>query len=179
MRDAVAGLMVAKGGSAPPPVLVGSPDGMTGLATEISDAAGALADAFWPGGLTLVCVAQPMLGWGPDAGTVALRMPLHPVALDLLARTGPLATSAANVAGAPPPVSAAEAREMLDEAVAVYLDGGPCLDLPPSTIVDTTGDRLRVVREGAVPLSDLVDVVGEDAWEVPAVLAEATVRATT
>jgi tRNA threonylcarbamoyl adenosine modification protein (Sua5/YciO/YrdC/YwlC family) len=119
------------------------------------------------------------MGWGPDAGTVALRMPLHPVALDLLARTGPLATSAANVAGSPPPVSVTEARDMLDEAVAVYLDGGPCLDLPPSTIVDTTGDRLRVVREGAVPLSDMVDVVGEDAWEVPAVLAEAAVRATT
>ena len=179
-RDAVAGLMVAKGGSAPPPVLIATPEGMDGLAADVPDDARALADAFWPGGLTLVCLAQPMLGWGAggaagsgagrtaDITTVSLRMPLHPVALELLARTGPLATSAANVAGSPPPTSLAAARDMLDEAVAVYLDGGPCLDLPPSTIVDTTGGRLRVVRDGAVPLADMVDVVGEDAWEVPA-----------
>lgn len=174
-RDAVAGLMVAKGGSAPPPVLIAAPDGMVGLATEVSDAARALADAFWPGGLTLVCLAQPMLGWGsggPAGGgaaevtTVSLRMPLHPVALELLARTGPLATSAANVAGNPPPLSVAEARDMLEDAVAVYLDGGPCLDLPPSTIVDTTGGLLRVVREGAVALADMIDVVGEEAWDI-------------
>jgi tRNA threonylcarbamoyl adenosine modification protein (Sua5/YciO/YrdC/YwlC family) len=164
-RDAVAGLMVARGANAVPPVLVGAPEGMAGLAVDVTEAALALAGAFWPGGLTLVCRAQPSLGWGPEAGTVALRMPLHPVALELLARTGPLAVTAANVAGAPPPASAEAARDGLEDAVAVYLDGGACLDLPASTIVDTTGELLTVVREGAVPLPDLVEVVGPEAWD--------------
>ncbi|MGF1647871.1 MAG: L-threonylcarbamoyladenylate synthase [Kineosporiaceae bacterium] len=163
-RDAVAALVVARGASAPPPVLVGAPEGMAGLAADVTHAAEALADAFWPGGLTLVCRAQPSLGWGPEAGTVALRMPLHPVALELLARTGPLAATAANLAGQAPPTSAEAARDGLGDVVAVYLDGGPCLDLPPSTIVDTTGEALTVVREGAVTRAELVEVVGSDAW---------------
>jgi tRNA threonylcarbamoyl adenosine modification protein (Sua5/YciO/YrdC/YwlC family) len=164
-RDAVAALVVARGATALPPVLVGAPEGMAGLAADVTEAALALADAFWPGGLTLVCRAQPSLGWGPEAGTVALRMPLHPVALELLARTGPLAATAANVAGRPPPTSAEAARDGLGDAVAVYLDGGPCLDLAASTIVDTTGEVLTVVREGAVPAADLVEVVGPEAWD--------------
>lgn len=163
-REAVAALVAARSATALPPVLVGTPESMTGLAADVGDAARALADAFWPGGLTLVCRAQPSLGWGDEAAAVALRMPLHPVALELLARTGPLAATAAGAAGHEAPRSAEAAREALGDAVAVYLDGGPCLDLPASTIVDTTGEVLTVVREGAVPPADLVAVVGPDAW---------------
>ena len=166
---AVAALLAAKGRSraAPPPVLVGSPDGLDGLATDIGDHARTLADAFWPGGLTIVCWAQPALAWdlGDTGGTVALRMPLHPVALELLAATGPLATSSANITGSPPALTGSEAVDQLGDSVAVYLDGGPCLDQAPSTIVDTTGAQLRVLRDGAVSRADLHAVIDADAWE--------------
>lgn len=164
-RVAVTDLLEAKGraGAAPPPVLVADQSAVDGLAVDVSEAARALTDAFWPGGLTVLVTAQPMLGWSgaSGAGTVALRMPLHPLALELLARTGPLAVSGANVAGAEPPVTADEAREMLGEAVAVYLDAGACLDEPQSTIVDATGERVRILRAGAVSAEDLADVLGD------------------
>ena len=86
-------------------------------------------------------------------------MPLHPVALDLLAKTGPLAVSSANVSGQPPAVTAAEAQSQLGGSVEVYLDGGPCAEPVPSTIVDLTGPQPRLVRAGAVSTEDLLAVV--------------------
>mgnify|MGYP000083943627 CR=1 FL=1 len=173
---AVADLLASKGRgrAAPPPVLIGALEALDGLATDISDHARTLAEAFWPGGLTLVCRSQPTLSWdlGDTSGTVALRMPLHPVALELLAVTGPLATSSANITGSPAALGVAEAVDQLGDSVAIYLDGGPCLDQAASTIVETTGPVLRVLRDGAVGRADLFAVIGEDAWEREAVAAE-------
>jgi L-threonylcarbamoyladenylate synthase len=166
--QAVADLLAAKGRGrdAPPPVLVGDHATLDGLATHVPQYARDLVEAFWPGGLTVVLPAQPTLTWdlGDTHGTVALRMPLHPVALELLARTGPLATSSANTTGAPAALSAAEAQAMLGESVAVYLDGGPCLDELPSSIVDCTGPAPVLLRAGAVPLELLREVAAEG-WE--------------
>jgi L-threonylcarbamoyladenylate synthase len=166
--DAVADLLAAKGRdrAAPPPVLIGDIATLDGLATQVPTYARDLVEAFWPGGLTVVLPAQPTLAWdlGDTNGTVSLRMPLHPVALELLAVTGPLATSGANVAGMPAPTSAAEAREMLGGSVVVYLDGGPCLDELASTIVDCTGPSPRLLRAGAVPEQLLREVVA-DGWD--------------
>jgi tRNA threonylcarbamoyl adenosine modification protein (Sua5/YciO/YrdC/YwlC family) len=122
-----------------------------------------LVEAFWPGGLTLVVPHSPTLAWdvGDSRGTVAVRMPLHPVALEVLAQTGPMAVSGANRAGQPAPGTAREAQEQLGYPVAVYLDGGPTRDPVPSTIVDVTGDVPRVLRLGAVSLAELRSVVGE------------------
>jgi tRNA A37 threonylcarbamoyladenosine synthetase subunit TsaC/SUA5/YrdC len=86
-------------------------------------------------------------------------MPLHPVALELLARTGPLAVSGANRAGRPVPTTAGDAQEQLGYPVSVYLDAGPCLDPLPSTIVDVSGDVPRLLRAGAVGLDQLREVV--------------------
>jgi tRNA A37 threonylcarbamoyladenosine synthetase subunit TsaC/SUA5/YrdC len=86
-------------------------------------------------------------------------MPLHPVALELLAETGPMAVSSANKSGQPPATSAAEAQEQLGYAVSVYLDAGPSGDPVPSTIVDVTGSVPRLLRPGAVPLDALREVV--------------------
>ena len=91
-------------------------------------------------------------------------MPLHPVALELLERTGPLAVSSANTTGDPAALSAEEAREMLGGSVAVYLDGGPCLDDLASTIVDCTGPGPVLLRAGAVPEELLREVV-PDGWD--------------
>jgi len=167
--DAVAGLLAAKGRGRdmPVPVLVGSPRTLDGIATDLSDDARALVEGFWPGGLTIVAWVAPSLQWdlGDTGGTVAVRMPLHPVALELLAATGPMAVSSANRSGQAAPTTVDEAIEQLGESVSIYLDGGPCGEAVPSTIVDVTGSVARVLRVGDVSVEALRGVVGD--LEVP------------
>lgn len=164
--SAVQALLDAKGRGRqmPPPVLIADLSTLDGLATAVPDAARALADAFWPGGLTLVLPAQPSLAWdlGDTGGTVALRVPDHPVALALLRRTGPLAVSSANRHSGAAAVTVAQAREQLGDAVAVYLDGGDAPGQVASTIVDATAGRLRVLRAGALTVSRLREVAPVD-----------------
>jgi L-threonylcarbamoyladenylate synthase len=163
--DAVRGLLTAKGRGRdmPVPVLVGSPRTLDGIATGLSAAARDLVEAFWPGGLTVVAAVQPSLQWdlGETGGTVAVRMPLHPVALELLRATGPMAVSSANKSGQPPATTCDDAVEQLGEAVSVYLDGGPSGDPVPSTIVDVTGEVPRLLRLGAVTAEALREVSGD------------------
>lgn len=151
---AVDALLAAKhrGRDMPVPVLVGSWHTIDGLAERVTDEVRDLVMAFWPGGLTIVVRHAPSLAWdlGDAAGTVALRMPLHPVAIDLLRETGPMAVSSANVSGQPPAVTASDAQAQLGTAVSVYLDGGPCAAATPSTIIDTTTTPFRILRHGAV-----------------------------
>jgi tRNA threonylcarbamoyl adenosine modification protein (Sua5/YciO/YrdC/YwlC family) len=111
--------------------------------------------------LTLVVEHAPSLIWdlGDAAGTVAIRMPLHPVALEVLNATGPMAVSSANVSGSPPATTAAEAREQLGESVEVYLEAGDCGEPIASTIVDLTGAVPRLLRAGAVSAQELREVV--------------------
>jgi tRNA threonylcarbamoyl adenosine modification protein (Sua5/YciO/YrdC/YwlC family) len=161
--DAIDALLTTKGRGRdlPVPVLVGSWTGLDGLVLLVQPSVRELVEAFWPGGLTLLVEHAPSLAWdlGDTRGTVAVRMPLHPVALELLGRTGPLGVASANRTGQPPPVTAEEARDQLGYPVAVYLDGGPSGDPVPSTIVDVTGDVPRVLRLGAVSLDELREVV--------------------
>lgn len=161
---AVADLLAAKGRGRdmPVPVLVGSWDTIEGLVSYVPAQTRALVEAFWPGGLTLVVEHAPSLAWdlGDSRGTVAVRMPLHPVALELLERTGPMAVTSANRTGQPPALRAEQAREQLGDSVQVYLDGGPATVGVASTIVDVTTETPRVLREGAVSLDDLRRVAG-------------------
>jgi L-threonylcarbamoyladenylate synthase len=145
----------------PPPVLVGSRHTLDGLVYSLPKAARELADAFWPGALTLYVEHSPSLQWnlGETGGQVAVRMPLHPVALEVLREVGPMAVTTANKVGQPPPTTADEARDQLEYAVRIYLEAGPAADHAPSTIVDVTGDAPRVLRAGAIPLEKLRDVV--------------------
>ncbi len=163
--DAVGGLLAAKGRGRdmPVPVLVGSPRTLDGIATALSATARELVEAFWPGGLTLVARVQPSLEWdlGDTDGTVAVRMPLHPVAIELLQATGPMAVSSANVSGRPPATTVDEAVDQLGEAVSVYLDGGTSGDPVASTIVDVTGEAPRLLRLGAVSAEALREVSGD------------------
>jgi L-threonylcarbamoyladenylate synthase len=159
---AVMALLAAKGRGRdmPPPVLVGTVRAATALIEDLGPWGKDLIDEFWPGGLTIVCRANRSLNWdlGDARGTVAVRMPLHPVALDLLKETGPLAVSSANRTGMPPATTADAAQEQLGEAVSVYLDGGPCQADVPSTIVDLTGGVPRLLRAGAVSVGRLREV---------------------
>ncbi|WP_432536471.1 L-threonylcarbamoyladenylate synthase [Kineococcus arenarius] len=156
---AVRKLLEAKGRGRdmPPPVLVPEVRTVDGLASAVPFAVRELMDAFWPGALTIVCRAQPSLTWdlGETHGTVALRMPLHPVALELLKRTGPLAVSSANLSGRPAATTVQEAVDQLGSSVRVYLDGGPSPKGAPSTIVDASDGPLRVLRAGALSEAEL------------------------
>jgi tRNA threonylcarbamoyl adenosine modification protein (Sua5/YciO/YrdC/YwlC family) len=158
----VAALLAAKGRSRdmPPPVLVGTVRAAIALIDDLGPYGKDLIDEFWPGGLTIVCRASRTLNWdlGDTRGTVAVRMPLHAVALDLLKETGPLAVSSANRTGMPAATTAADAKEQLGEAVSVYLDDGPCSADVPSTIVDLTGSVPRLLRAGAVSIGRLREV---------------------
>jgi tRNA threonylcarbamoyl adenosine modification protein (Sua5/YciO/YrdC/YwlC family) len=155
----VAALLHAKGRGRdmPVPVLVGSPRTMSGLTADLPSVAHELVQAFWPGGLTVVVPQAPSLQWdlGDTDGTVAVRMPLHPVAIELLTMVGPMAVSSANRSGEAPATTAADAESQLGDSVAVYLDGGPSGDAVPSSIVDLTGPVPVLLRAGAVSLDEL------------------------
>jgi tRNA A37 threonylcarbamoyladenosine synthetase subunit TsaC/SUA5/YrdC len=87
-------------------------------------------------------------------------MPLQRTALELLAETGPLAVSSANISGQPPATSAKMALEQLGESVSIYLEMGETTSDIPSTIVDATSDKLQIIRLGALSKADLVEIVG-------------------
>jgi L-threonylcarbamoyladenylate synthase len=150
-----------RGRDMPPPVLVGTVRAAMALVMDLADVGKDLIDEFWPGALTIVCRSSPTLVWdlGETKGTVAVRMPLHQVALDLLKRTGPLAVSSANASGRPAATTVDEAMDQLGDAVAVYLDGGPCADDVPSTIVDLTGSVPRLLRQGVITVERLREVI--------------------
>lgn len=164
---AVAALLAAKGRGRDMPVgvLVGSWNTIDGLVYSVPDSARELIRAFWPGALSLVVRQAPSLQWdlGDARGTVMLRMPLHPVAIDLLRETGPMAVSSANVSGQPPATTASEAQRQLGDLVDVYLDGGTAEQQAASTIVDLTGDGPRLLREGPVSAAAVAAVLGVDA----------------
>ena len=165
-----------RGRQSPPPVLIKGQDTLAALTSTVPDLVRPLLDEFWPGPLTVIFRAQPSLSWdlGDTRGTVALRMPSHPLTLELLEETGPLAVSSANLTGQPAAETAQAALDMLGESVSVYLDAGPVGTgyerLPGantgSTIVDATGAGdgvLRIVRHGVLPDSEITRVVGVDA----------------
>ncbi len=168
--EAVAAILAAKGRGreSPPPVLVHSAAAAAELATELPHTATALMGVFWPGPLTLVVSARPGLDWnlGESQGTVAVRVPDHPTALALLARTGPLAVTSANLTGSAPATTAEEAERSLGAFCAVVLDAGPSTLGKASTILDVTGPRARLLRVGAIDRERIEAVVG------PGVLAE-------
>lgn len=162
-----------RGRTQPPPVLVSGRAMLGALVEEVPDAVDSLIERFWPGGLTIVLPAQPSLSWdlGETAGTVAIRMPDQRLALELIADTGPLAVSSANLTGKPAAVSSMDAERMLGEKVAVYLDGGPSVHGVASTIIDATAlvnrgtdattPRVRILREGLIRREQLSEVLGD------------------
>lgn len=155
-------LLAAKGRGRdmPVPVLVDSRRMLDGVVDALPQSGRQLADSFWPGALTLIVRHSAALAWdlGNSRGTVAVRMPLHPVTLDLIAATGPLAVSSANRSGAAPATIVEQAREALGEAVDVYLDAGPSATAVPSTIIDLTAGTPRVLRVGAISAEALREV---------------------
>ena len=126
-------------------------------------AAAALAAAFWPGGLTVVVPQRPdvplpaVLTGG--AATIGLRVPDHAAPRALAAAAGPLPTTSANVSGLPEARDATEILAQLGEAVDLILDGGPAHGGLASTVVDCSGARPVILREGAIPTSRVARVL--------------------
>lgn len=133
-------------------------------AAEWTDAARRLADAFWPGPLTIVVPARADVPTGLRGGrdTVGLRVPDHPVAIELIEAFGEgIAGSSANLHGHSPAVTLEEARDALGGPVAAHVDGGPCRLGVGSTVVDLSGGRAVVLRAGALPVTEVERVLGE------------------
>lgn len=160
---AVQSLLDAKqrGRDMPPPVLVAEVAMVRALASNVDERVVALGEAFWPGALTLILRAHDSLrlDLGDRADTIAVRVPDHDVARELLRRTGPLAVSSANVSGSEAALTIAAATAQLGDAVAVYLDAGEMSGPVPSTIVDLSGADARVLRAGRISADDLNAVV--------------------
>lgn len=158
--------------TSPPPFLIAGFDQLSPLLAPGSQTAEVegLISRFWPGGLTIVLPVNPDLGWdiGETGGTIAVRMPDEPVLIELLRRYGPLAVTSANLTGEPPCESAFQALNVFGDRVGVYLDAGvrrsETGDQVPSTIIDMTdvvagGSTARIIRHGAVSVSDLADTL--------------------
>lgn len=142
------------------PVLVAGID-QARLLGVMGSAGERLAATYWPGPLTIVVPRHVAMTaeLGGDGTTVGIRVPGHRALLDLLAMTGPLATTSANLSGQPAPQEVGGIGEVFGEAVAVYLDGGPA-GAVASTVVSLTGDGVRLIREGAIALADVLRVAG-------------------
>lgn len=163
--QAVAKIFAAKGRPQDHPLIVHIPDAthLDRWAREIPEKARVLARAFWPGPLTMILKRRPevidAITGGQD--TVGLRVPKHPLALELLERfDGGIAAPSANRFGHVSPTTAQHVRDELGDAVAMILDGGPCQVGIESTIVDLTGERTTILRPGMVSAHDLGKVLG-------------------
>jgi tRNA threonylcarbamoyl adenosine modification protein (Sua5/YciO/YrdC/YwlC family) len=146
----------------PVPVLVPNLDSALALSYKLSAPANLLMSKFWPGAVTVIVTAHPTLKWdfGDFDGTVALRIPLQRTALEFLARTGPLGVTSATLASEPPVTEVEVAQERFGNSISVYLDAGSTHGNTASTIIDATNEQLRVIREGAVPISEIAAVIG-------------------
>jgi tRNA threonylcarbamoyl adenosine modification protein (Sua5/YciO/YrdC/YwlC family) len=129
----------------------------------MTPAATALAEAGWPGGLTVVVPQRPDVRWPAvltgGAETIGLRVPARDAPRALARGVGPLPTTSANVSGLPEAMDAAAIVEQLGDAVDLVLDGGPAHGGPASTVVDCTGSSPRILRVGAIPLVEIAAIL--------------------
>jgi L-threonylcarbamoyladenylate synthase len=139
-------------------VLIGEMAQLEQVAHHLPEAGRRLVNRYWPGALTLVVPRHPDL---PDNlslnNTIGVRMPDHDFALELLRKTGPLATTSANISGSSSPRSAQDVLEQLDGRIELLLDGGETPGGIPSTVVDCTQETLVILREGAIRAEILFD----------------------
>jgi L-threonylcarbamoyladenylate synthase len=145
------------------PVLIGEIKQLCRLVSNFSDYAQKITAAFWPGPLTLVLPKGPAVPSELSPyPTIGVRMPDLQFTLDLLQRTGPLATTSANLSGGKNPLSAGDVLEQLDGRVDLVLDGGPTSGLSASTVVDASTPHLKILREGPITLQELIHVLEQD-----------------
>jgi L-threonylcarbamoyladenylate synthase len=144
------------------PVLIGDPDDLEKVGSDIPDSAHRLASRFWPGPLTIVVPKRSELPEVVSATmTVGVRVPDHKVARALLRAAGPMAVTSANISGQQSPVTAQEVYEQLAGRIDLILDGGKTPGGVPSTLVDCTTSQLTVLREGPISLEELISALDQ------------------
>ena len=141
-------------------VLVGNFDSLLIVTTDMNNMASHLAHCFWPGPLTIVVSLHPVLPKNISSyKTVGVRMPDHPMALDLLNQTGPLAVTSANLSGQSNTSTAAEVFTQLAGRIPLILDGGFTPGGDPSTVIDCTGSEPVILRQGPISLDQLLETL--------------------
>ena len=158
--SAVTSLRLAKGQNSDVSLPIGASslqtiNGVARLSTLAID----VVNSFWPGALTLLTPAQDSLSWniGSRDNALAVRVPHHEIALQILGAIGPVVMTGAQQASAKPVVTIEEAQASLGDTVSYYVDGGS-LSGATSSVLDATSDSLRLVREGAVTLAQLREI---------------------
>ena len=174
--EAARKIYAAKGRPSDNPLIVHIADfsDMERVAREVPEAARKLAGAFWPGALTMIVWKSDAVPMATTGGmdTVAVRMPNHPVALDLIRKSGCLiAAPSANTSGRPSPTEASHVAEDLSGRIAMILDGGPVGIGIESTIIDLTETKLMVLRPGYITPQMLSEVLGEEVIIDPGIIA--------
>ncbi len=140
------------------PVLLSDLEQLESVASRAPDAVATLAEAYWPGPLTLILERRDTLPLRLTAGgtTVAVRVPAHPVPRELARLLGrPITGTSANLSGAPDPRSLDELREQVGDRVDCLIELGPSPAGTASTILDLSGNEPRLVREGAIPFAEI------------------------
>ena len=142
------------------PILIGDMDDLTKVASSVPDMAKKFASRFWPGPLTLIVPKLPTLPEAVSAtDTVAVRVPDHQVARTLLRAAGPMAVTSANISGQSSPSTADEVSAQLGSRIALIIDGGRTPGGVPSTLVDCTGTKPAILREGPISMQELLSVI--------------------
>jgi L-threonylcarbamoyladenylate synthase len=156
------------GETTPLQVLISNKTVLDGISMQAPEHARLLAEAFWPGPMTLIVPASPSLRWhvGGDERFVQVRVPDQEVTIEVLSRTGPLLASAARASGTGI-VESQDTIGSLDEHTQVFLDYGTIEPVVLSTVVDCSGPEAAVLRKGKITVGQIVDVLGY----MPAVLA--------
>jgi len=143
-------------------ILIGSKEQVKMITTHMTKMAKKLTDKFWPGGLTVIVSRKENI---PElistTKNIGIRMPDHPIALELLRAFGPLATTSANLSGGSNPQSAIDVFDQLNGRIPLILNGGVCPGGIPSTVVDCTGEKPVVLRVGAIPEKDILAAAEE------------------
>jgi len=138
------------------PVLIGDANDMEKIGMDIPHIAYQLAARFWPGPLTCIVPKKPTLPQSVSAtNTVGVRVPDHEVTRTLLRAAGPMAVTSANISGQPSPSTAQEVLAQLGGRIDLILDGGTTPGGVPSTLVDCTGEEIRVLRQGPISLEEI------------------------
>jgi len=144
------------------PILIGDAEDITRVSSDVPPMAKKLAERFWPGPLTIVIPKNIKLPEAVSAtNTVGVRVPDHIVARSVLRATGPMAVTSANLSGQPSPSTAEEVFAQLNSRIALILDGGKTPGGVPSTLVDCTGSKPILMREGPISFEDILAITGQ------------------
>ena len=138
------------------PVLLGAVSQLEEVTTDVSPALLKLAKKFWPGPLTIIVPKHPDLPENiSPSPTLGIRIPDHPTTLEILKRVGPLAVTSANISGASDTSTAKEVLAQLDGLIDLIIDGGKTESGKPSTVVDLTGEEIKILRVGSIELEEI------------------------